>query len=83
MIDDVLKLVVLSAEKQVVDLACSKVSFPGTKGNFTVLKNHRALISSLGQGKICYRTEGQEYEIEIKSGFVEVRENEVTACVEL
>ena len=78
-----LKLSVLSPEKKILDVMCSMVSLPGTQGAFTVLKNHRALLSSLASGKITYREQGEEKELQISSGFVEVKDNKITACVEL
>ena len=80
---DELKLIVLSPEKKILDVECSKVSLPGALGAFTVLKYHRALLSSLSAGKIVYGVQGEEKELEISSGFVEVKDNKVTACVEL
>ena len=60
----------------------SAVTLPGTLGPFEVLKNHAALISSLEKGEIVYVAEGEEHRIPIASGFVEVRDNQVDACVE-
>ena len=43
---------------------------------------HAALISSLSQGKIRFVKGGEATEVLIKSGFVEVRKDEVSVCVE-
>ena len=74
---------ILSPEQKILDVMCSMVSLPGTQGSFTVLKNHRALLSSLVAGKITYREQGEEKELQISSGFVEVKDNKISACVEL
>ena len=58
------------------------VTLPGAEGSFTVLKNHAPLISVLTPGKVYYRTpEGQEKNVEIKGGLVDVENNVVAVCV--
>ena len=58
------------------------VTLPGTKGIFTVLKNHGALISSLTEGKIKYLIEKEISTIDVLGGFAEVKNNVVTVCLE-
>lgn len=58
-------------------------SFPGTKGRFEVLLDHAPLISSLEKGVIAYRNGEGTDKVAISSGFVEVNDNHVVACVEL
>ena len=77
-----LKLTILSPEKTLFSGLATRVSFPGSKAPFVVLHNHAPLISALMQGVISW--EGAESGSQaILGGFVEVRNNEVTACVEL
>ena len=76
-------LIILTPEKIFFKGQVIKVSFPGTKGRFMVLPKHAALISSLTAGNISYSANEQEYTIQIKSGFVEVKNNTVSACIEL
>ena len=80
---DVIKLHIVSPEGTLVDKAVSAVTLPGTVGPFEVLKDHAALISSLEKGDIVYVSEGNEYRVPIAEGFVEVRDNQVVACVEV
>ncbi len=83
-------LQILTPEKRLFDGQVSKVTLPGTKGQFTVLPRHAALVSSLGKGVINFSevrhedkpNEGVEHIVSILRGFVEVRNNEVVACVE-
>ena len=49
---DVITLVVLTPESALLEKRVSKVSLPGTKGRFMVLKSHAPLISSLDEGYI-------------------------------
>ena len=79
---DVITLHIVSPEGTLVKTTVSAVTLPGTLGPFEVLKDHAALISSLEKGEIVYVAEGTEHRIPIASGFVEVRDNQVDACVE-
>lgn len=60
-----------------------KVSLPGTSGAFTVLTGHAPLIAMLTTGKVRYTTGMQEYEQEIKQGFVKVERDTVEITAEL
>ena len=80
---DVIALHIISPEGTLVDAAVSAVTLPGTVGPFEVLKDHAALISSLEKGEIIYVSEGTEHRVPIASGFVEVHDNQVDACVEV
>ena len=80
---DVIKLHIVSPEGTLVETTVSAVTLPGTLGPFEVLKNHAALISSLEKGEIVYVAEGTEHRVPIASGFVEVHDNQVDACVEV
>ena len=74
---------VLSPESAICYAVVSRVELPGTLGRFVVLKDHAPLISSLEKGDIVYDGEdGQEMRCPISSGFVEICDNHVIACVE-
>lgn len=79
-----MKLIVLSPEKQLLSCEVTAVEMPGTLGRFMVLKGHAPLISSLTAGVVRYdRAEGSEREeLAIKGGFAEVRNDEITLCVD-
>lgn len=80
---DTISLYVLTPETTVLDRKVSKVSLPGTKGCFMILKDHAPLISSLEEGDVVFESEGTEERIYILSGFVEVTSNMVTVCAEI
>lgn len=65
------------------DVEC--VCVPGTQGRFEILQDHAPIISSLENGKVTYRTGGggDDVELDILGGFVEVQKNEVSLCVEI
>lgn len=74
---------VISPERTLVHAAVEAVELPGTKGRFEVLLDHAPLISSLEKGVIAYRNGEGTDKVVISSGFVEVNDNHVVACVEL
>lgn len=80
---DNISLIILTPEKTLLEKLVSKVSLPGTKGRFTILRNHAPVISSLEKGDIVFESEGTEYKIYITSGFTDVHDNTVTVCAEV
>ena len=61
----------------------SKISLPGSKGRFMILKDHAPIISSLEEGDVIFESDGVTEKVNIMSGFVEVNNNVVTVCGEL
>ena len=80
---DVIQLHIVSPEGTLVEQAVSAVTLPGTVSPFEVLKDHGAIISSLTKGDIVYVSGGKENRLSISEGFVEVRDNKVSVCVEI
>lgn len=78
-----LHLTVVSPESVLFDGEVGIVTLPGESGSFSVLYDHAPLISSLVKGEIKYTEDETEKSIDISSGFVEVRDNKVSACVEI
>ncbi len=78
-----IRLNVITPESTLVDEMVDNVTLPGSVCPFQVLKNHAALISSLDNGTIKYVIDGEPHDLAIKSGFAEVCDNVVTACVEI
>lgn len=76
-------LTVLTPEKTLLETRVSKVSLPGSKGSFMVLRNHAPVISSLTEGELVYMSENNEERIHILAGFVEVNDNRITVCAEV
>lgn len=77
-----IQLDIISPEKTLVSEKTGFVIMPGISGGFEVLKDHAPLITALEAGVIRYGLPGEEKELKIRSGFVEVRDNYVTICVE-
>ncbi len=79
-----ISLIIMSPEQVLEECEVSKVKLPGKKGSFEVLKNHASLISALDAGDVEYLTsDNEEKKLAIKSGFVEIKDNKVSVCVEI
>ena len=78
-----LKLKIVSPEKVVFKGDVESVLVPGTLGSFEILTDHAPLISSLSEGKVGYGTKDGKKQFDIHGGFVEVKRNEVSLCVEM
>lgn len=78
-----MKVEILSPERTLFNGDVDLVTLPGTNGRFTILQDHAPLVSSLKKGVIRIKPfEGDEIEIPVNGGFVEVKRNVVSVCVE-
>ena len=67
-------LEILSPERTLFSGEVESVTLPGTLGEFTVLRHHAPLISSLTAGEVRFRQKGGgEQSFAVKGGFVEVK----------
>lgn len=78
-----LRLKIVSPEKVMFDGDVQSVLVPGSLGSFEILTDHAPIISSLEKGKVEYATEDGRTHFEINGGFVVVKKNEVSLCVEM
>jgi F-type H+-transporting ATPase subunit epsilon len=74
---------VITPEQQVFEGEVNQAKFPGISGEFEVLKDHAALISTLNKGKMMLNTvsEGQK-EYMIEGGVVEILNNQISVLIE-
>lgn len=73
---------IISAQEVVFDGEVSSVTLPGSMGEFTVLKNHATLLSTLAPGKVRYIDgSGAEGEATITGGIADIDNNVVSVCV--
>lgn len=77
-----MKLEIISPEGSVFAEEAEQVAFPGTAGAFDVWPHHAPLIAALGEGVIRYRTKDGEQELSIAGGFVEVKNDILSVCIE-
>jgi F-type H+-transporting ATPase subunit epsilon len=78
-----LKLKIISPEKIEFDGEVESVLVPGTMGQFEILTGHAPIISTLDKGFVEYGTREGKQRLDILGGFVEVKKNEVSLCVEV
>lgn len=77
-----MELVVLSPEKEIFAGAVKSVKVPGSDGQFEILKNHAAIVSSLDEGEVrIIKADGSKMTMTIGGGFVEMLNNEVSLLV--
>ena len=77
-----LKVRIITPSEALFEGDAESVTMPGTVGSFTVLDMHAPIISSLESGKVSVRTQQGVQEYSLNSGFVEVKDNVVTVCLE-
>lgn len=77
-----LKLKIISPERIIFNGDVESVKVPGTNGEFEVLSNHAPIISSLGKGFVDYSLKNENKHLEVSGGFIEVKDNKVSLCVE-
>jgi F-type H+-transporting ATPase subunit epsilon len=54
------------------------VTLPGIEGELTVLPSHAPLMTALQPGALRFRKAGEETDVAVSGGFLEVRNNKVT-----
>ena len=77
-----LKLRIITPSEALFEGEVESVTLPGTAGSFSVLDMHAPIISSLDSGKISVKTANGTQEYALNSGFVEVKDNSITVCIE-
>lgn len=78
-----MKLIIFSPEKTIFDGEVSLVEVPGSKGRFEILENHDSIITTLQPGVIRFVRDGEETRQPVTSGYVEVHNNVISACVQI
>lgn len=80
---DTINIKILSPTGTIFDGEVLHVTFPGEIGSFSVYPQHAPIISSLVKGHIvCFPTDGEQQAFPIQSGFVEVKNDRISVCVE-
>ena len=76
-------LEIITPDKKVFEGEINLVQLPGSKGSFTILKNHAPIISTLNKGTIKVEdVSGKEYEFNVGGGVIENSANKVIILVE-
>ena len=77
-----MRIKIITPSESLFEGEAESVTLPGTMGSFMVLDNHAPIISSLESGKVVVKASDGVQEYPLKSGFVEVKENNITVCIE-
>lgn len=78
-----LTLKIVSPERVMYSGEIDSVTVPGQVGEFEILNNHAPIISTLVEGRVIYTLGEKKEQFHIHGGFVEVKKNEVSLCVEM
>lgn len=77
-----MELEIISPEGYVYQGEADIVSLPGAGGRFDILPKHAPLIALLQKGVIIYKVKGNEQRKEIGGGFVEIKDDRLSVCIE-
>lgn len=73
---------VITPDKSIFEGEIENAKFPGKKGEFEVLNNHAPLISTLGKGKLSFKTSEKTHDYQVNGGVVEILNNEIVVLLE-
>jgi F-type H+-transporting ATPase subunit epsilon len=75
---DKIRLRVVTPSRLVLDEEVDEVTAPGELGEFGVLPNHIAFLSTLVPGELSYKQDGKKVTLVISGGYAEVLDNVMT-----
>jgi F-type H+-transporting ATPase subunit epsilon len=78
-----LRLLVVSADRSLVDEQVDEVEIPGADGYFGVLPGHTPLLASLQVGTLWYRQGSEKHYLAMAFGFAEVQPDRVTILAQI
>lgn len=77
-----IQLRIVTPRRPLLDEPVEEVTAPGTVGEFGVLPNHAAFLSSLETGRLSYRDARGLKHIAVRGGFAEVSNNVMTVLAD-
>ncbi len=72
-----MKFKVITPKGVIYNKEVDSATFPGMLGEFTVLRNHAPLLTTLKKGTIQVVADGQTETIEVETGIAEVKQNNI------
>jgi len=78
-----LHLLIVSADRSLVDETVDEVEIPGFDGYFGVLPGHTPLLAVLHVGELWYRQGSEKHYLAIAFGFAEVQPDRVTILAQI
>jgi len=77
-------LTILTPDSELFAGDIISVKVPGIAGQFEILKNHAPIVSALSYGTVrVKKTGGEDLTFQIKQGFIEVLNNEISLLVQI
>lgn len=76
-------LLIVSADRSLVDEMVDEVEIPGFDGYFGVLPGHTPLLAALHVGELWYRQGSEKHYLAIAFGFAEVQSGRVTILAQI
>ncbi len=77
-----MNLTMLSPGREIYNGPIQSVKVPGINGQFEILKDHAAIVSSLSSGEVrVINDKGAKETFMITQGFIEVLNNEVSILI--
>lgn len=78
----ILYVSIYSPEKVVFEGEIRVITLPGAAGSFNILTNHAPIVSTLKKGAVVYELpDGSIHTIDIRGGFIEMRNNILSVCI--
>ena len=79
-----MKVEIISPSDTLYNGEATSVTVPSKMGPFTLLEHHAPIVAILEAGKVSLTaSDGETKEFDIKGGFTENHDNQLTICVEL
>lgn len=78
-----MKLELATPSRMLVSVDVDEVVAPGVEGYFGVLPGHAALLTTLGNGAVTYRSGRDEKRLAVMGGFAEVQPERVIILAEV
>jgi len=79
-----MKVEIISPSDTLYNGEAMSVTVPSKMGPFTLLEHHAPIVAILEAGKVSLTdANGETKEFDIKGGFTENHDNQLTICVEL
>lgn len=78
-----MEIEIITPDKKLYEGKIKSVKVPGSKGAFTVLRNHAPIISTLEKGDIkIFTNDFEELFFDIDGGIIEVKKNKIIVLAE-
>jgi F-type H+-transporting ATPase subunit epsilon len=77
-----LLLEIVTPEKLAYSGTVDEVTYPGSEGEFGVLRGHASLLSAIKFGELSYLKDGKRTSYAVTTGYTEVTGSKVTVLVE-